>query len=323
MPKYPKPRPPFWCIKLLRTMFNYGAAKVIGNDGIALVAMIATEEDRTRYQQPARYTNHQLMAALDIKRQETLRTMRARCVEAGWLVYEPCPAGSRKASTYWTTIPAGLTDHDGLTDTDHVGQTAMVDVQPLLPTLAMTVTDKPPCSASTLARTLSVKPSPFLPVPNTDLIPKYNTPSKSSAWAELFDDEPTEPVSTPAAPTDHPEVDNGSPGVQTADSNGQAKPKKKRKPDPCQRPEIPPELETDAFRDAWQEWYDHRRRIKKPLTPKSVSRQVKQLADFGHDVAIRAIHQSIDSRWQGLFYPRGDRGPNNRFNAELAKLPED
>ena len=80
----------------------------------------------------------------------------------------------------------------------------------------------------------------------------------------------------------------------------------KRSKSPTQSlPPIPAELDTPLFRTAWEEWIQHRREIKKPLTPSSASKQLKDLAGWGECVAIAAIDVSIRNGWTGLFEPKG------------------
>lgn len=57
----------------------------------------------------------------------------------------------------------------------------------------------------------------------------------------------------------------------------------------------------------WQEWVQHRRELRKPLTPTSVRQQLALLAAHpGHSSEI--IRTSIRSGWQGLFAPKGGNG---------------
>lgn len=65
--------------------------------------------------------------------------------------------------------------------------------------------------------------------------------------------------------------------------------------------ELPPALDTPAFRAAWDDWVQHRKEIKKKLTPLAARQQLKNLADVGEREAIAAIKKSIGNGWQGLF----------------------
>jgi hypothetical protein len=58
---------------------------------------------------------------------------------------------------------------------------------------------------------------------------------------------------------------------------------------------------SDQFVQAWMEWEDSRIEQKKPITPKAMQAQIKNLNKFSEDVAIKAIQKSIENGWQGLF----------------------
>jgi hypothetical protein len=73
-------------------------------------------------------------------------------------------------------------------------------------------------------------------------------------------------------------------------------------------PPIPPELNTPEFREAWDRWAQHRREIKKPLTPTSIDQQLKSLAKMGLSRAIETIEHTIAKGWQGLREPDSDNG---------------
>lgn len=65
---------------------------------------------------------------------------------------------------------------------------------------------------------------------------------------------------------------------------------------------IPLLLSTDAFAEAWRGWLQHRREIKKPITPGSQTEreQLKTLEAWGEARAIAAIRYTIFKGWQGL-----------------------
>lgn len=68
-------------------------------------------------------------------------------------------------------------------------------------------------------------------------------------------------------------------------------------------PPLPPELNTPEFSEVWAEWQQHRREIKKPLTPTSVTQQFRQLAAWGVPRAVAAIRHTIAKGWQGIREP--------------------
>lgn len=56
-------------------------------------------------------------------------------------------------------------------------------------------------------------------------------------------------------------------------------------------------------RESWDEWVQHRKEIKKPLTPTAMEKQFKLLLDHPYDQK-EIIDQSIQNSWQGLFPPK-------------------
>lgn len=76
--------------------------------------------------------------------------------------------------------------------------------------------------------------------------------------------------------------------------------------------EWPAELDRPDFRAAWEQWREHRRQIKKPLTALAESKALQELATKGLDRALAAINHSIANGWQGIFEPKSspERGVN-------------
>ena len=70
---------------------------------------------------------------------------------------------------------------------------------------------------------------------------------------------------------------------------------------------MPDGLDSENFRAAWAEWENHRRHLRKPLTPEAVKRQHKKLAAWGEARAIAALNHSIENGWTGVFEPGGDK----------------
>ena len=59
--------------------------------------------------------------------------------------------------------------------------------------------------------------------------------------------------------------------------------------------------------EAWKQWIDYRKEIKKPLKPVSVKAAQKEMAKLGDD-QIAAVEKSIANGWQGLFAPGKAKG---------------
>ena len=68
---------------------------------------------------------------------------------------------------------------------------------------------------------------------------------------------------------------------------------------------IPQSLPDWVDKQAWSEWCEHRRQIRKPMTPLAETKLVQalqKLIDAGHDQRT-VIDHSIANGWQGLFAP--------------------
>ena len=65
---------------------------------------------------------------------------------------------------------------------------------------------------------------------------------------------------------------------------------------------LPPELDTEAFRTAWAEWLAYRKeRHLGTYKPIGLRRQLNALAVHGPESAIEAIELSMRQNYQGLF----------------------
>jgi biotin operon repressor len=74
---------------------------------------------------------------------------------------------------------------------------------------------------------------------------------------------------------------------------------------------FPVALDVPAFHEAWEEWKQHRKEIKKKLTPTSVKQQFAKLESMGLTRAVAAITHSIENGWIGIFEPNGDTRNGN------------
>ena len=70
---------------------------------------------------------------------------------------------------------------------------------------------------------------------------------------------------------------------------------------------LPPGLDTDAFREAWNLWCRHRREIKKPLKPTMAEQQLSQFVEWGESRSIAAIRHTVAKGWQGIQEPEHRR----------------
>ncbi len=60
---------------------------------------------------------------------------------------------------------------------------------------------------------------------------------------------------------------------------------------------------SEAFSKAWQDWQQHRKEKKKPITPTSAQAQFRTFNEWGETRSITAIEHSIRNGWQGVFEP--------------------
>ena len=95
---------------------------------------------------------------------------------------------------------------------------------------------------------------------------------------------------------------------------------KDAKPAEAQGVTLPAELETETFRAAWADWLAYRRECKvSPYKPRALAAQLAMLAEWGPDVAIESIRQSIRQQWRGLFEPKASFGSAQGVSAESKK----
>ena len=104
---YPK-REPFFAHRFIRLMTKSALAMEIGAEGFAFLTVIAMQEDACRYSKPISFWNSQLTVLLGFRsdHEARMRRIRERCVEAGWLYYEP--GGRTQPGHYFVTIPTHL-----------------------------------------------------------------------------------------------------------------------------------------------------------------------------------------------------------------------
>ena len=77
---------------------------------------------------------------------------------------------------------------------------------------------------------------------------------------------------------------------------------------------VPDSLSVPSFLEAWEKFQQHRREIRKPLTPTAAGSLLKKLAGWGADRAVAAIEHSVANGWTGIFEPSttGPSRPGHR-----------
>lgn len=86
---------------------------------------------------------------------------------------------------------------------------------------------------------------------------------------------------------------------------------------------IPSNLHAEPFLTAWQDWEQHRREIKKPLTPTAAATQLAKLAAVGPTRAAEILQTSIANGWQGLFYEPKPTGKSKATAGPGITHPDD
>ena len=115
------PHPRYWAMKLIRLLTKSCAANDVGPVGFALLTVIATTEDAAWYRRAVTYFDGQLAPLIGVASLKSLAAARKKCVDAGWLHYEP--GGKGRAARYWCLVPQnadGMDDHP----TDEGGEDA-------------------------------------------------------------------------------------------------------------------------------------------------------------------------------------------------------
>lgn len=70
---------------------------------------------------------------------------------------------------------------------------------------------------------------------------------------------------------------------------------------------LPPGLDDREFFETWSAWEQHRREIKKPLTPMAARQCLEKCQQWGKQRAIIALKHTMAMGWQGLREPDGPR----------------
>jgi len=88
---------------------------------------------------------------------------------------------------------------------------------------------------------------------------------------------------------------------------------------------VPEKLQTLEFEDAFMDFLDHRKQIKKKVTQIAGERLLKKLSRYSVDTAIAMLDQSMENGWQGVFEVKGQNGKLSGRGASWAqpKQPAD
>jgi len=96
-------------------------------------------------------------------------------------------------------------------------------------------------------------------------------------------------------------ANSNAPSVTLALPDKRREDKKKKNSVAASPLELPAEIDTPAFREAWERWQQHRREKRQPMTATASRQQLKKLAAMGETRAIAAIDDSTASGYTGIF----------------------
>jgi len=87
------------------------------------------------------------------------------------------------------------------------------------------------------------------------------------------------------------------------------------------KPDASAPFSSPEFKTAWREWEQHRREIRKKLTPTTRRRQLEQLGAMSEADAIQSIRQSVANGWTGLFEPKGKASSKSNHAGIQENIP--
>ena len=99
---YPKDRTNRYLFQMLDLLLVPVVARALGKSGLNLVRVIVSMENQMFFRQAVLITDDDLRPRVDCS-EKTLVEARRRCIEAGWIHYEPATMG--QSSRIWTKVP--------------------------------------------------------------------------------------------------------------------------------------------------------------------------------------------------------------------------
>jgi hypothetical protein len=83
---------------------------------------------------------------------------------------------------------------------------------------------------------------------------------------------------------------------------------------------IPKNIDSKVLRETLQEFDTHRKQIKKPLTELAAKKLLNKLGNYSGEVAIRALNESMENGWQGVFPDKIDTRNSKRSTNPFSEL---
>ena len=82
--------------------------------------------------------------------------------------------------------------------------------------------------------------------------------------------------------------------------------------------ELPVELDADEFRDAWTDWLEYKREIKKPYTSmRGVKSQITRISKWGLGRAVDAIIYSMAQNYDGIYEDKNSEKKTVRRDPQI------
>lgn len=171
------------------------------------------------------------------------------------------------------------------------------------------------CQKAGLVRCYEADAKPFLEIVKFGQRIKEGLRSKFPPPPDIAGQIPEVPGSSRQIP-----ANPGKAGTFPPYSEAKADSKSETKPGAPAALEVvfPLTLNSPEFSEAWTNWAQHRREIKKPITPTAQKEQLKKLEEMGLQRAIAALRHSTANQYQGVFEP--DPKPGSAQPATPARV---
>ena len=138
--------------------------------------------------------------------------------------------------------------------------------------------------------------------PYTDSDLEMMTDIPSAIFRELFQVAATQEVDWLRIPDGYHADTTGDDSTIYSDSNSDSDLNSNPKPPDGGAVALP--FDSTAFAEAWRNWKEHRRRIRKPMTDHAQELALGKLPK-DEATAIRWIDHAIEKGWQGIYDPQG------------------
>jgi hypothetical protein len=147
-----------------------------------------------------------------------------------------------------------------------------------------------------------------LPIMNHHKEPKIEPSRESSAVASHSSVELNQPNLFPTNPSEANASGSATAKLKSADGKETAPhcaaPPRTKKSPPTN---IPTELDTPEFNTAWNEFLQHRKEKRAPMTPTAQKNMFGKFTTWGVESAVAAIDAAISNGWTGVFEPKQNK----------------